>query len=137
MKALTLGLCALGFFFLTNSVYAQCGCGSLSYATPVAMPMTSYAPMQPTMPRSPGSVSYVNQLTQPIDRGTYTLKYAIHLTDGRVLLADALPPGLTVRGMEYQSGGRKMVTSFAGDGAITVTDPQSSQVVATFGNASR
>lgn len=86
----------------------------------------------------PGTVSFVNKLAQPIDRGTYTLKYAIHMSDGRILLADFLPRGQTIRGTETRSsGGRKLATSIGSYGAVTVKDPDSSQVIAQFDSFTR
>ncbi|MDX1925212.1 MAG: hypothetical protein SFV81_01760 [Pirellulaceae bacterium] len=135
MNVLKFCVCALGFFFLQNSASAQCGC--VSQAVPVVvrhMPVqTLPAPVMalPT-PRPVGNVAYVNQLAQPIDRGNHTLKYAIHLTDGRILLSDYLPRGQAIRGTEHQSGGRRMTVAIGGNGAVTVKDPANSEVVAVF-----
>ncbi len=84
---------------------------------------------------SPSSIAYVNKLSEPVSRGTYSLNHAIHLTDGRVLLTDFLPSGHTVRGTEYRSGsgGRKMIASPSGTGGIRVSDPHSNQVIANLG----
>lgn len=135
MNVLKLCVCALGVFLLQNSADAQCGCGTRSVPVVVRqIPQAMPAPMIHSAPRPMGGVSYVNQLSQPIDRGTYTLRYAIHLTDGRILLSDVLPRGLTVRGTEQQSGGRRLTTAVGSNGAITVQDPTNSEVVAMFGN---
>ncbi len=137
MNVLKLSVCALGFFLLQGSASAQCGCSS--HAVPMVV---RHIPVQPApipmttlpAPRPAGAVAYVNQLSQPINRGTYTLNYAIHLTDGRILLSDFLPRGQVVKGIEHQSGGRKMVAAVGGNGVVTVKDPMSSEVVATFDN---
>ena len=141
MNVVKLAVCALGFILLQNSASAQCGCGAYSAPT-VMRQMPAYTMPAYTMParthasapRSPGSISYVNELSQPIDRGSYVLRYAIHLTDGRILLSDFLPRGQAIRGVEYQSRGRKMVAGIGGNGAVTVTDPTNNSVVATFAN---
>lgn len=135
MNALKFSVCALGFFFLQDSASAQCGCASRLVPVVVRqMPVqTLPAPVMalPT-PRPVGSIAFVNELAQPIDRGTYTLKYAIHLTDGRILLSDYLPRGQAIRGTEQQSGGRRMTAAIGGNGAVTVKDPTNSEVIAVF-----
>ncbi len=144
----TSAIAFLGLALMASAAQAQCGCGVPSYvpvmpvrAMPVApayLPPATYSAPIPTysaqMPSSgPASVAYVNKLTNPIPRPNYTLNYAIHLTDGRVLLSDFLPSGYQVQGTEYSSGGqRKLDVSLAGDNSVTVRDPQSNATVTTF-----
>ena len=146
MKSASLGICVLMVMCAGTSAKAQCSCGA-SYAAPVSYaspaPVRSYysAPAAPRMSTpsmstslSPSSVAYVNKLATPVPRANYSLNYAVHLTDGRILLSDFLPPGHTVRGIESQSGagGRRLTTSSQAGGAIAVIDPSTNANVATF-----
>lgn len=145
MKTSVIGLCILGFATLSGSVQAQCGCGSshraptVSYRTvaprPHSAPMSYAAPMTHSASMAPGSISYVNKLDSPVDRGTYSLLYAAHLSDGRLLYTDSVPSGFTVRGTEsYRSGsnrsGRKAIVNVGADGSLSVNDPATNQVIA-------
>ena len=133
-------LAALSVMVISSVASAQCGCGApvyqpmvrvapAPYIAPAPLPMP--APM-PVAPQGPAKVSYVNTLQTPIQRETYTLNYAIHLTDGRVLLADVLPKGYTATGTEPGGyNGRKMISNQSPE-ALTVVDPANNQTVATL-----
>lgn len=162
MKASTIGLCVLGFLGLAlvpQSVQAQCcspqpaqaQCCSAGYSAGYYAPQ-AYAPMMaapmahapmvaaPMAQQNygPATVAYVNRLGAPINRGTYSLMYAIHLTDGRILLSDFVPNGHTVRGTEHRmTGGRKVAAAVNETGSVTVKDPLSNQTIATFEQPSR
>ncbi len=140
MKSASLGLCMLIVMCAGASAKAQCGCGASvpTYYAPSAPVHSHYRP--PAPPRSyPGAtmggstIAYVNKLATPVPRANYTLNYAVHLTDGRILLSDFLPPGQTVRGIESQSGagGRRLNTANTGSN-ITVTDPSTNSTVVVF-----
>lgn len=139
MKSATFGLCVLLVVCAGSTAKAQCGCGGSvpSYhAHPAPMAPSHYAPHSLPRPMSgisSSSVAYVNKLATPVPRSNYTLNYAVHLTDGRILLSDFLPPGQTVRGIESQtgSGGRRLNTNSSG-GLISVIDPANNSTVATF-----
>jgi len=142
MKTLVLGLCVVGLISLSGSARAQCGCSGpayMSYATPVhatvvvqqARPPAVVVP-RPVAPGSDANISYVNRLTEPIVRPKYTLLYAVHLTNGRVLLTEVVPRGHQVSGTESRSNGRKVNASDVGNGQIRVTDPTTNQMIATF-----
>ncbi len=144
----TAAIAFLGLALMAGAAHAQCGCGVPTYApvapmrpmpmTPAYMPPPTYSAPTPSYSAQrssfgPASVAYINKLTNPIPRQNYTLNYAIHLTDGRVLLSDFLPSGYQVQGTEYSSGGqRKLDVSLAGDNSVTVRDPQSNTTVTTF-----
>ena len=136
MKNAAFGFCALLVMCVGGTVNAQCGCGA-SHATYHQPAMTSYHPLPPA-PRPTGisssTVAYVNKLAMPVPRANYTLNYAVHLTDGRILLSDFVPPGHVVRGIESQTGagGRRLNASSLPTGAINVTDPTNNSTVATF-----
>jgi hypothetical protein len=140
MKTLVLGLCFVGFIGLSGSASAQCGCSGtvyVPYSPPVyapvvvqkARPSTTVAPRTVT---SSSSISYVNRLSEPLVRPDYTLLYAVHLNDGRVLLTEVVPRGYTVSGTEFRSSGRKVNASDMGSGRVKVTDPVTNQMIATF-----
>ena len=142
MKTLVLGLCVVGLVSLSGSARAQCGCSGhayMSYAPPGHAPVvmqqarssTVVAP-RPVSPASAGNISYVNRLTEPLVRPNYTLMYAVHLTDGRVLLTEVVPRGYEVRGTESRSNGRKLNASDIGNGQIRVTDPTTDQMIVKF-----
>ncbi len=86
--------CDVGFQCRFCAVRLRCP-SCLSAAVRVApMPMAASMPLPaPVVSRAPATVAFVNQLENPIQRQNYTLNYAIHLTDGRVLLSDVLPKG--------------------------------------------
>lgn len=159
MKSATLGLCALIVVCAGSAAKAQCGCGASypsypsypayqpsypaypsSHSAPGHYPQASYP--QPALPAprptgnmGPANIAYVNKLATPVARSNYTLNYAVHLTDGRILLSDFLPAGQTVRGVETQSGtgGRRLNASNTAGGTITVVDPANNSTVANFG----
>ena len=142
MKTLVLGLCVIGFVSISSSARAQCGCSGhayMSYAPPVHAPIvmqqshpsTVMAP-RPASPASAGNISYVNRLTEPLVRPNYTLLYAVHLTDGRVLLTEVVPRGYEISGTESRSNGRKVNASDIGNGQIRVTDPTTNQMIVKF-----
>jgi len=142
MKTLVVGLCVVGLVSLSGSARAQCGCSghaNMSYAPPVhppavmhqARPSTVVAP-RPVSPASAGNISYVNRLIEPLVRPSYTLLYAVHLTDGRVLLTEVVPRGYEVSGTEARSNGRKVNASDIGNGQIRVTDPTTDQMIVNF-----
>jgi len=79
-----------------------------------------------------GSISYVNKLDSPVDRGTYSLLYAVHLSNGRMLYTDSLPSGFTVRGTEPYRSGRKANVNLGGDGSLKINDPATNQVIAVI-----
>jgi len=83
-------------------------------------------------PRAPANVAFVNRLATPVNRGSYVLTYAVHLTDGRILLTDFMPSGHSVSGTEYRTGGRRVAARVAESGRIIVRDPQSDEPIATF-----
>jgi len=133
----------LGLASMAGAAQAQCGCGAPAYApvmqtrmmpAPVYMAPPAYSvPAAPAPSYGPASISYVNKLATPIQRPNYILNYAIHLTDGRVLLSDFLPSGYQAQGIENQvSSQRKLDVSLNGDSAVTVRDPQTNSTVATF-----
>ncbi len=136
----------LGLALMATAAQAQCGCGTPVYAPVMQtrmMPAPTYmappvhhshnAHAAPATSYGPASISYVSKLANPIPRANYTLNYAIHLTDGRVLLSDFLPSGYQVQGVEDQvSSQRKMDVSLNGDNSVMVRDPQSNSPVATF-----
>ncbi len=145
MKTFVVGLCVVGLVSLSGSARAQCGCSGpahISYAAAVHAPAVVHStrpsvvvaprPVLPA-PASAGNISYVNRLTEPIVRPNYTLFYAVHLTDGRVLLTEVVPRGYNVSGTEFRSNGRKVNAADIGSGQIRVTDPTTNQMIATFG----
>ena len=103
MKSVILGLGLMGLMIFSKSAEAQCGCGihyaPITYVTPVYSAPVYSAPIAPPS-QTISSVSYVNRLANPIDRGTYSLSYAVHLTNGRVLFTDYIPSGHIIRGTE-------------------------------------
>ena len=142
----TSAIAFLGLALMAGAAQAQCNCGATSYAAPVRMmpaPMAP-APMAPTtLPApamtvpapttGPASIKYINKLIDPVPRANYTLNYAIHLTDGRILLSDFLPSGYQTQGSEYAPGSqRRLQVSVDGGNSVTVRDPQSNSTVATF-----
>ncbi len=135
MKSFTVSLWVLIVMCAGSAVNAQCGCGGGYRPAPV---VSHYAPppvspvVRPSM--SPSSIAYVNKLATPVPRANYTLNYAIHLTDGRVLLSDFLPPGYTVRGIESQTGagGRRLSTSGQPTGSMAIIDPNNNSTIAVF-----
>lgn len=154
MKTFVFGLCIFGFTTLSGTVQAQCGCGSTQYA-PVrqSVPMSysaprSYAaPMSYSVPKSysapmysspmaqptsmaSGTILFVNELSAPVDRGSYSLLYAVHLSNGRLLYTDSLPTGFSVRGTEAYRTGQRATVNVAADGRLNVNDPVSNQVIA-------
>ncbi|MCY2973983.1 MAG: hypothetical protein NTW52_04855 [Planctomycetota bacterium] len=136
MKTFVVGLCLVGLFSLSGSARAQCGCSGpahISYAPAVHAPVAvAPRPVAPA-PASAANISYVNRLTEPIVRPNYTLLYAVHLTDGRVLLTEVVPRGHNVSGTEFRSTGRKVNAADIGNGQVRVTDPTTNQMIATFG----
>ena len=78
----------------------------------------------------PGSISYVNKLDNPMDRGTYSLLYAAHLSNGGLLYTDTLPGGFTVRGTESYRPGRRANVIVGTDGSLKINDPTTNQVIA-------
>lgn len=137
MKSAMFGICVLIVMSAGSTVKAQCGCG-VSYPAYHSSPApvhSHYAPPR-TLPApvTSSSVAYVNKLATPVPRANYTLNYAVHLTDGRILLSDFVPPGHTVRGIESQTGvgGRRLNTSSMSGGPISVTDPATNSTIATF-----
>jgi len=142
MKTLVLGLCVVGLVSLSGSARAQCGCSAtanMSYAPTVHSPMvmqqarpSAVVAPRPVAPASAGNISYVNRLTEPLVRPNYTLLYAVHLTDGRVLLTEVVPRGYEVSGTESRSNGRKVNASDIGNGQIRVTDPTTNQMIVNF-----
>ncbi len=88
-------MAALSVMLVSSVASAQCGCGAPVVYQPAVrvapMPMAASMPLPaPVVSRAPATVAFVNQLENPIQRQNYTLNYAIHLTDGRVLLSDVL-----------------------------------------------
>ncbi|MGN6133406.1 MAG: hypothetical protein ACTHOU_02855 [Aureliella sp.] len=162
MKASAVALCVLSFVLPGSSVWAQCGCGGMIYPPPISYAPMSYAspmgyplpvgtpqpgysttnylpgqmlPQQRTAgyaPQAPGSVAFVNRLSPPVSRGTYTLNYAVHLSDGRILLTDFLPAGYQATGSEYIAGGRRVQGTINPNGMVVVRDPQSNATIATL-----
>ncbi len=137
MKTSVIGLCVFGFATLSGAVQAQCGCRSIrhapmTYSAPMsyAAPMVGSAPMTQSAPMAVGSISYVNKLDAPVDRGTYSLLYAVHLTNGRMLYTDVLPTGFSVRGTEAYRSGRRANLNVGPDGRLSINDPASNQVIA-------
>ena len=147
MKTSVFGLCILGLAALSGSAQAQCGCRSgynsvpMSYSAPktYSAPMSHSAPMSYSAPMSnPASVtrtiataiSYVNKLDTPMDRGTYSLLYAVHMSNGQVLYTDYLPSGFTARGTEAFRSGRKAKIDMGTDGKLTINDASSQQAIA-------
>ena len=144
MKVLVLTFLAL--VSMAGAAQAQCGCAGPVYAPVVqtrmlpppapvyVAPPVHSAPMAPAPSYGPASISYINKLANPIQRPNYMLNYAIHLTDGRVLLSDVLPSGYQVQGVENQavSGQRRLSVSMSGNNAVTVRDPQTNSTVAIF-----
>jgi hypothetical protein len=134
MKKFVVGLCVAGLVSLSGSARAQCGCSAptyMSYAPPVHAPVV-VAP-RPVTPTSTSSIAYVNRLVEPLVRPNYTLLYAVHLTDGRVLLTEVVPRGFNVSGTESRLNGRKVNAADIGNGQVKVTDPITNQMIATFG----
>lgn len=150
MKYASLVLCVLIVLGVGASAKAQCNCGMSVpyYAPPVHMHsyppahVHNYPPAHVNVappPRYPGTpmagstVAYVNKLATPVPRGNYSLNYAVHLADGRILLSDFLPPGHTARGIETQSGiGTRRLNAAKQGATISVTDPVDNSTVATF-----
>ena len=140
----TSAIALLGLALMAGAAQAQCGCGMPSYAPapvrmmPAPMPAApAYLPAPPVSKPSqslgPAQISFINKLINPVPRANYTLNYAIHLTDGRVLLSDFLPSGYQAQGSEYAPGSqRKLDVSVTGDNSVMVRDPQSNMTVATF-----
>jgi hypothetical protein len=97
-----------------------------------SMPMTHSAPMVQPAPMTTGSILFVNKLSTPVDRGAYSLLYAVHLSNGRLLYTDVLPTGFTVRGTEAYRSGQRANVNVAADGRLNVNDPVSNQVIAVL-----
>lgn len=89
--------------------------------------MSQSAPVTRTIATA---ISYVNKLDTPMDRGTYSLLYAVHMTNGQLLYTDYLPSGFTARGTEAFRSGRKATMDIGADGRLTINDPSSQQAVA-------
>ncbi len=136
MKKFVVGLCVAGLVSLSGSARAQCGCSAptyVPYAPPVHAPVVvAPRPVAPAQP-STTSIAYVNRLAEPLVRPNYTLLYAVHLTDGRVLLTEVVPRGFNVSGTESRLNGRKVNAADIGNGQVRVTDPITNQMIATFG----
>ena len=139
MKTLLVGLCVVGLVSLSGSARAQCGCSGRAYMSPappvhapVVMQQSHPSTVMAPRPASAGNISYVNRLTEPLVRPNYTLLYAVHLTDGRVLLTEVVPRGYEVSGTESRSNGRKVNASDIGNGQIRVTDPTTEQMIVKF-----
>lgn len=145
MKTIVVGLCFFGFATLSEAVQAQCGCVSTQYApmmrtVPMAysapmvhsMPLTHSAPVVQPAAMTTGSVLFVNKLSTPVDRGAYSLLYAVHLSNGRLLYTDVLPTGFTVRGTEAYRSGQRANVNVGTDGRLNVNDPVSNQVIAVL-----
>jgi len=141
MKISMTALCVFGFASLCSSSHAQCGCGSRSHAlrtfTTQVAPMNYAAPVSSTPmtmnAASPASgISYVNKLTNPLDRGSYSLLYAVHLNNGKVLYTEYLPQGYTVTGTETGGNGRRVSANVGSNGMVNVNDPTTQQVIAVI-----
>jgi len=134
MKTSVIGLCIFGFATLSGTVQAQCGCRSNHHAPTASYrtvaPMTYSAPMTQSAPMAAGSISYVNKLDSPVDRGTYSLLYAVHLSNGRLLYTDSVPSGFSVQGTESYRSGRKANVNVGADGRLNINDPATNQVIA-------
>ncbi len=76
------------------------------------------------------AISYVNKLDTPMDRGTYSLLYAVHMSNGQLLYTDYLPSGFTARGTEPFRSGRKARIDMGTDSQLTIIDPSSQQTIA-------
>ena len=137
MKTSVFGLCILGLAAMSGSAQAQCGCrpsyhsAPMSYSAPMShsAPMTRSAPMTQSVS---STVSYVNKLDTPVDRGTYSLLYAVHMSNGQLLYTEFLPNGFTARGTEAFRSSRKARTDMGADGRLVVNDPSSQQIIAIF-----
>ena len=129
MKTSVIGLCIFGLAALSGAAQAQCGCRSGHNSAPMSYsaPMSNPAPVTRTIATA---ISYVNKLDTPKDRGTYSLLYAIHMSNGQVLYTDYLPSGFTARGTEAFRSGRKAKIDVGTDGQLTINDPSSQQVIA-------
>ena len=129
MKTSVIGLCIFGLAAMSGSVQAQCGCRSGYNSAPMShsAPMSQSAPVTRTIATA---ISYVNKLDTPMDRGTYSLLYAVHMTNGQLLYTDYLPSGFTARGTEAFRSGRKATMDIGADGRLTINDPSSQQAVA-------
>jgi hypothetical protein len=136
MKTFAVGLCFVGLVGLSGSARAQCGCSGpayMSYAPAVHAPVVvAPRPVAPAQ-ASAAKILYVNRLVEPLVRPNYTLLYAVHLADGRVLLTEVVPRGFNVSGTESRLNGRKLNAADIGNGQIRVTDPMTNQMIATFG----
>lgn len=129
MKTSVFGLCILGLAALSGSAQAQCGCRSGYNSAPMSYsaPMSNSAPVTRTIATA---ISYVNKLDTPMDRGTYSLLYAVHMSNGQVLYTDYLPSGFTARGTEAFRSGRKAKIDMGTDGKLTINDASSQQAIA-------
>ena len=142
MKTSIVGLCILGFAALSGTAQAQCGCcssnhtstlpyravGARTYSTPI----NHSAPMTHSDPMAAGSISYVNKLDAPVNRGTFSLLYAVHLSNGRLLYTDSVPAGFDIRGTEPYGSGRKANVNVGSDGRLNINDPATNQVIAVI-----
>ena len=104
-----------------------------SYSTPMksySAPMSYSSPMAQPASMASGTILFVNELIAPVDRGTYSLLYAVHLSNGRLLYTDSLPAGFNVRGTEAYRTGQRATVNVGADGRLNVNDPVSNQVIA-------